>query len=62
LRTHARPHECTSAVDGTCACKTGALPLAHSPPSPVLLDLTGPKSPLFDMAHAGIIPRPHKVG
>ncbi len=28
----------------------------------VLLDLTGPKSPLFDMAHAGIIPRPRKVG
>jgi hypothetical protein len=61
LRAHARPPERTRAIDGTCACEMGALPLTHSPPSPVLLDLTGPKSPLFDMAHAGIIPRPRKV-
>jgi hypothetical protein len=52
------------APTGTCKGDTH-MPLqvlAFLVRSIVLLDLTGPKSPLFDMAHAGIIPGPHKVG
>ena len=50
----------------TGTCKGGThMPLqvlAFLVCSIVLLDLTGSKSPLFDMAHAGSIPRPRKTG
>ncbi len=44
LCTHACPPERTRAIDGTCACEMGALPLTHFPPSPVLLTSPGRKA------------------